>query len=633
MCHILYNRRWYILLGTFIIFPLSVNVGLGCRFLDVNVESNHGYQSFGAFNVAIYDPEARGSSRFLGCVDLSLYWEEETSDDFGFTALRISSAFMLGFVSLATLICICIQCFSKHGKTHWWGLMRFCYIGATISQGAMYAIYFSDMCSTQSNEYIEGEYNIFISSTSPQCRPGTTGIIGVFNFALLCGMVIATLVSFPPRNPVFQCWDGDMEYTDESDDGSTSEEDSVMRKFKELGNADNDSVSLFGGSRKSRKSTKSRASGKGADDSASAAEMGIANTSMKSEDLGRVPTVSEERSVASGESAKKNKKAKSSEIIVETVESESVSTTRSKKSAILPVVKTLFTKTKAINEKDEKESIASDRKNTASVTEKKSHDENESFKKSEEEVASVKSVSSKTNNESAKSVGSNEVIILKPDNQEAKSVKSLSSKRSSKSFRSNGSKGLLSRAGNSGSLADYGLKSMSSTSGESTLEVTNFVIQLIEMTELGEGGRRAKLSDNENQVIIVDEYPIEEGGEIAPNSSADQIAVRTEYYDLGSRSTKEITHKDGSRTIVTTITVDFSSDSTTATPRRYPAPLSDPPVELTRSAGSIESAQSSKYQVIKSESSATSYTGTRRNKNQLKEGDLALSVATASTKR
>ena len=34
------------------------------------------------------------------------------------------------------------------------------------------------------------------------------------------------------------------------------------------------------------------------------------------------------------------------------------------------------------------------------------------------------------------------------------------------------------------------------------LEVTNFVIQLIEMTELKEGGRRVKLADIDNQVEI-----------------------------------------------------------------------------------------------------------------------------------
>lgn len=460
----------------------------------------------------------------------------------------------------------------------------------------------------------DDESNIPISSATSQCTPGTTGIIGVFNFALLFGMVITTFISLPPRNPVFQCWDGDMEYTDESEDGSTSEEDSVIRKFKAMGETDNDSVSLFGGSRmsrKSRRSTKSKVSGKDGDESASAAEKGLSVVSVKSEEVQHTPTISEEGSAASIKSGKSNQKGKSNEIIVETVESESVSTaksTRSKKSTILPVVSKLFSKSLAV---DENKSIASDKKSSVSVPiEKSSEEESKSYKKSVEEIASL---SSKKSN---------------------RSLKSMSSKRSNKSLKSSDSKVMLLKRDSqevksAGSLSDYGLKSTMSSASGSTLEVTNFVIQLIEMTELEEGGRRVKLADNENQVEIIDEYPIEEGGEIKSTSSSDEIAVRTEYYDLGSRSTKEIRHKDGSRTIITTITVDVSSDSTTATSKKATAPL-EPQIELSRSAGSIESIQSSKYQVMKSDSSATSYTGTRKNRNQVKQGDLCLSVATPS---
>lgn len=481
--------------------------------------------------------------------------------------------------------------------------MRFCYFGATISQGAMYAVFASDICSTDA---FDVESNIPISSASPQCTPGTTGIIGVINFALLCGMVIATLISFPPRNPVFQCWGGDMDYTDESEDGSTSEEDSVMRKFKSLGAEDNDSVSLFGGSRVSRKSRKSTKSGKDLDDTASTVEKGLSKASVESGKNGRMAVVSENPSVASSEKRMSNEKAKSNEIVVETVESGSVSTAksnRSKKSAILPLVANIFNKTKS---NDEHESVASERDNAGSVSMKKSVEEKESFKKSVEEIASLASKKS------------------------SRSVKSLTSKKSNKSAKSHGSRGSLLKSDthdvkSAGTLSDYGLKSTWSSASGSTLEVTNFVIQLIEMTELGEGGRRVKLADNENQVEIVDEYPLEAGGEIEATSSSDQIAVRTEYYDLGERSTKEITHRDGSKTVVTKITVDISSSDSTTDEK--PRKNLEPPVELSRSAGSIESAQSSKYQVMKSDSSATSAV---RNKTQLRQGDLCLSVATSN---
>lgn len=558
-CKSMLARRivlWYILLGTFVIFPISLNVGMGCRFLNVGVDNGFGFQSFGPFNVAIYDPEARGKAQFLGCVDLSVFWEEETSNDFGFTALRISSALLLGFVSLATLICVCLQCFAKHGKSHWWDLMRFCYVGATLSQGAMYTVYASDMCGSGDED------------SDAKCTPGTTGIIGAFNFLLLFLMVFATFSSLPPRNPVFQCWTGDMDYDDDySDDGSTSEEDSVMRKFKALGDEDHgDGVSLFSGSRVSRKSRRSMKSGKDEDDSLSAAEKGVDEGSRNSQS-------SSKRQNRGSVASTKSGKSKASEILVETVESESVSTAKSSKS-ILPKMRTLVKKPV-----DEEENLSSKKSGATSVT-KKTTEDKDSFKKSVQDLVSL---ASKKSNRSSKSTGTRE---------------------------------------------DYGLKSMSSASG-STLEVTNFVIQLIEMTQLQKGGRRVKLADIDNQVEIVDEYPTEEEGEIKSTPSTDEVTVRTEYYDLGSRTTKEIKHSDGSRTIVTTITVDNTSDSTTAGSKKAPMPL-EPPVQLTHSAGSIVSYESSRYQVEKSDSSATSFVGTGKDKNLVTQGDLALSVATAS---
>jgi hypothetical protein len=538
-CVLYNNRRWYILLGTFVIFPLTFNVGLGCRFLNVGFEDEDEIQSFGAFNVAIYDPETRGNNKFLGCVGLSQFWQEETNYDLGFTIVRVTSALMMGFTTLATLICVCLQCFSKSGKSHLWSIMRVCYIGATISQAVMYSIFASDMCKTDDDDD-DSNFDAFIALnlTNKKCSPGHTGITGVINFALLFGMVLATFNSLPPRNPVFQCWGSDMEDDDLSDDGSTSEEDSVMRKWKELGHSidQDDSVSLFGGSRMSRKSRKS-----------------VKGDEESQKTKGSLPSkfekyaVAEEGSVASAKSSKSAVSKKSHK------SSTSVSTARS----------------------------------IAKYLKKKAADDN-------------KSVTSSKSNKSAISKAVHEAQLLEPSDSKV-------------------------------SASDFGLKSMSSASG-STLEVTNFVLQLISMTELKEGGRRVKIADLENQVEIVDEYPKKKGGDIESSPSSDIAAVRTEFYELGSRTTKEITHSDGSKTVVTTILVENGLENATMASQDERPRLLEPPVELMHSAGSIDSYKSSKYEVVPCNSSVTTYKGLGKKKEVLGQGDLCLSVGTMSVK-
>lgn len=145
--------------------------------------------------------------------------------------------------------------------------------------------------------------------------------------------------------------------------------------------------------------------------------------------------------------------------------------------------------------------------------------------------------------------------------------------------------------------------SKSSNGSTKSVDVANFISQLVEMTELAEGGRRVKTDEQENQVEIIDEYPNVAGKQIDSSPNSDVVKIRTEYYDMGARTTKEITHQDGSRTIVTTIVAVDPAE----TQQREAV---DAPVEVTNSlgsisAGSIPSVNSSKYRVLNAMSSET----------------------------
>lgn len=96
------------------------------------------------------------------------------------------------------------------------------------------------------------------------------------------------------------------------------------------------------------------------------------------------------------------------------------------------------------------------------------------------------------------------------------------------------------------------------------------------------------------------------------------MKIRTEYYDMGSRTTKEITHQDGSCTIVTTIVADSAT-----TQQREPV---DAPIKMAESAGSIPSTNSSKYQVLETMSSETPtiFKGSGEVKQALGQGELRL---------
>ncbi|VEU34802.1 unnamed protein product [Pseudo-nitzschia multistriata] len=506
---------------------------MGCRFVTISGEDQS--QSLGAFNFAVYDGEevGGGSNNFLGCVSNSEFWKQETSNDIGFLANRIASALLLAFTVLATIICTCLQCFSKHGKSHLWNVMRVLYLGAMVSQGAMYIVFASDLCTGG-------------DGTEQLCFVGTTGIVGMFNFVLLFGMVVATFNSLPPRNPVFQCWGSDADYESDDDGSTEEEEDEVMRKFKSFGEAghsasisavENDSVSLFGGSRMSKKSRRSvRSKTLDDEDAVSKAEKGLSSAGSGRQSIGSTGK-KDSGSVVSSKSLKSSASEKSKKPVpgvtaVPTADSASVSSGKSGRSAskFMPFVSKYMSKD---SKSGDNESVASGRSKMSS--------------------------------------GSN------IDEMHTDSLLSKSSNFSTKSQ-----------------------------------EMANFISQLIEMTELNEGGRRVKADEQENKVQIVDEYPKEEGKEIESSPSSDVVKIRTEYYDLGSRTTKEITHRDGSCTIVTTILGD--------TAIVQPKQAVDAPIQVAASAGSIS--DSSKYKVLKTMSSED--TSTILKQKAVGQGEFAL---------
>jgi len=440
----------------------------------------------------------------------------------------------------------------------------------------MYAVFASDICKEDYDEDDDDSFKGFLlfNLGDKKCRPGHSGVLGMLNFALLVGMVVATCNSLPPRNPVFQCWGGDIDWDEESEDGSTSEEDSDrIRSMESI----DDSVSLFS-SRMSRKSGRTLVKVK--EDSVSVAEKGFSGYSVA------------EKSVASKSIAEKSKMSiaskqekydvieeasvKSAPVDIDEATVGSKSTAKSK--SMIPGIGKFLMKKKAAAADNER--VAASMKSTPLDT-----------------VDETKLEEHNINSE-----GSQIGDVLK-------------------------------------TMSSAGLNTMSSglsVASGATLEVTNFVLQLIEMTEVEDGGRRVKMADNDNEVEIVDEYPKVAGGKIE-SCDSDVAVVRTEFYDLGSRTIKTITHQDGSKTVVTTIHVEDgaaesvrSMKTSNTQPPSYPK-LLEPPVEMAYSAASIDSHNSSKYNITAGPSSVTTYPGTGKKKDMLGHGDLALSVGTTKS--
>jgi hypothetical protein len=525
-------------------------VSLGCRFINVGFNQDN-------------------LGEFLGCVNYSQFWEGQT-DDLGFKASRFAGAFLLGFTTLATILNICLQCFSKHGKSNLWNLMRVCYVLALASQGIMYAIFASDMCTD-----LDG---------TQTCWPGRNGIAGVFNFVLLFGMVITTCASFPPRNPVFQCWGSQEDYDDDDEEGSTDEEDGDMKKFKSLGagkgNYDDtsslgDAVSLFGGSRMSRKSKKS------------------VKSIMKEEEI----SVAEEGLSISGSNKSHKSKATERSMSIPGVEKCLVNTETGSVAN-----KSVSGSTSLMSRRSTK-SNASRKLKSVSVVEPEPY-----MVTKEDSVRGKSSVATSKSNRSSKSNASQILKKLMPGAKKNLVTKkdpsdnaSISSSKSNKSHRSSQSKAAM--VNSTGSV--------SSALSSNTEEIANFIEQLVEMTELIDGGRRVKTDGQDRQIELVDEYPAKVNGEIESNPSSDLVKIRTEYYDLGSRTVKEISHSDGSRTVITTIVASPTNNETMPTEQAE----ADPGAVLS-SEGSIPSTNSLKYKTREQEEKASA------------KGEIALSTVT-----
>jgi len=510
---------WYILIGSIVILPLTCTVSLGCKFMNIGFDRNN-FQGLGIFKTSVYAENQTGSNdlgKFLGCVNYSQFWEEETNDT-GFLAARIAGGFLLGFTTLATIISIRLQCFSKHGKSRLWNLMRICYIIALFSQVIMYTIFASDICKD-----LDG---------TQKCWPGRNGIAGVLNFVLLLGMVVTTSVSFPPRNPVFQCWEN-YEDCNDSDEVSTEEEDENMKTSRSLGSrggnyADTssvgDAVSLFGGSRMSRKSKMSSSK-------MSASQQQSMESTMTEDKISHAEKgllkIDADESVFSSKSHKSYASQRS------------MSLPGVEKYLITPSIANKSVSSSSIMSRRSVKSDTSQKSKTGSAVEPYLVTEENSIAESASVGTSKISRSSRSNasQRSKKSLpGAKYLAKILPAVKGHSDNVSISSAKSSRSSNLMGS--------------------VPPPSNNDPAEVLNFMEQLVEMTEVTEGGRRVKTDEQDRKIELVDEYPKKSDGEVESNPSSDLVKIRTEYYDLGSRTVKEITHSDGSRTVITTIAIN-----------------------------------------------------------------------------
>jgi hypothetical protein len=195
--------------------PLSWEVFNGCTLVKADD------QTYGLFKRAVYDSEG-----FIGCVDYSSSFTLD--DELFFKIARTAGLCMVMFATIASVICLFIQCFSKAGKSKLWTIMRLTFFLAFASQGSTAIIYFADICAK-----------------AEQCTIASNGYHAACNAFFLFVMVIATMSSLPPRNPVFRLWFDLPDY--ETDKGGSYDEDDV-----EEGNPNDrdgeESVSLFGGS-------------------------------------------------------------------------------------------------------------------------------------------------------------------------------------------------------------------------------------------------------------------------------------------------------------------------------------------------------------------------------------------------
>ncbi|KAG7366013.1 hypothetical protein IV203_028683 [Nitzschia inconspicua] len=509
---------WYILLVSFVIFPFTLTLTLGCKFLIVGIdESNREeHQAFGVFNAAVYDLESPGKN-FLGCVDYSQFWHEQTND-IAFRGAKFAGGFLLAFTTLATIINLCLQCFSKHGKSWLWGAMRLSYLVSLLSQGAMYSAFASDICTE-----VDGQ--------DSQCWLGKNGVAGVFNFFFLFGMVVATFHSFPPRNPVFQCWTGDL------DSGSSVDicsDDEDVESAVDVASRHDGSVSLFAPSKAtSRPSVMSKAGSR------------ISATSKKSKNssVSIVGSQKSSKSKRSFSSKKSKVSSKSRDLKIDQTIKENTTKEEDKMSVAEEGDAPVVAEKSENKAKDSQLPTGSFRASIAkrlwggskskNMEESPPDIDEGSFKPVAERVSKLETGLQHDREARAQTV--------QPPTTSAVVTRAVQERA---------------RAGGAEETDSSVIKSKEYPTDLEDSESIQFLKDLSAVTKLGKGGIRVKTTEKGHTVEIVDEYPAKAGeGLNAPynNDGTDVVKVRTEYYEQGSRTTKEVTHHDGSRTIVTTI--------------------------------------------------------------------------------
>jgi hypothetical protein len=103
------------------------------------------------------------------------------------------------------------------------------------------------------------------------------------------------------------------------------------------------------------------------------------------------------------------------------------------------------------------------------------------------------------------------------------------------------------------------------TTVQSDTDSVMFLRSLAAVTKVGKEGRRVQTVERDHQVELTDEYPAPTHKlHNAPVDGAEVVKIRTEYYEGGSRTTKEVTHQDGSRTVTTTIESKVSGATSNA---------------------------------------------------------------------
>jgi hypothetical protein len=409
--------------------------------------------------------------------------------------------------------------------------MRLSYLVAFISQGAMYSVFASNVCTSMDGE-------------ASHCWAGKNGVAGVFNFLFLFGMVVATFNSFPPRNPVFQCWTGELDH-DSSVEVCSDEED--VESAMDVASRHDGSVSLFAPSKASSRHS-----------SISKIGTGMSVLSKKSS---AISIVGSQKSTKLSVVSEKSKKSSSSKM----------SRGSTKKRELLvgePTIKE--------NATEEEDKLSAAEEGDAQAEAVKSV----SAVKKENTNNFVPSNSFRTNIAkrlwgSSKSKQKTVPPTIGDDNESFKPVAERVSKLETGLQYGRKTRAQTVQPPQPISLASTAsvVKPREYAEGTGETDVTDakakqyptdledsesirFLKDLAAVTNLGKGGIRVKTLEKGHTVEIVDEYPAKAGeGLNAPHSNdgANVVKVRTEYYEQGSRTTKEVTHHDGSRTVVTTI--------------------------------------------------------------------------------